>query len=233
MALLERDGVKLYYEAHGAGPTVLLSHGYSATTEMWTGQIEPLTNAGYQVVTWDMRGHGQTEAGDDPARYSPELTIDDMVAVLDTVGADTAVIAGLSLGGYMSLAFNVAHPERVRALMLFDTGPGFRKDEARQQWNDTSEKTAQSAATEGLALAARGILKQKDASVMDSLPTIAVPTLVLVGEKDVRFHGGTDYMAAKIPKARKVVIPDAGHAANIDQPDAFNRAVVEFLAEVR
>jgi pimeloyl-ACP methyl ester carboxylesterase len=226
--LLERDGVKLYYEAHGDGPTVLLSHGYSATTAMWQGQIEPLTAAGYQVVVWDMRGHGQTDAPDDESLYSEELTVADMAALLDAVGADDAVIGGLSLGGYMSLAFNIAHPSRVRALMLFDTGPGFRKDEARDQWNDMAEKTA-TTMTPGLARAARGMLKQRDARIIDSLPSIAVPTLVLVGEDDVRYHAGTDYMAAKIPNAQKVVIDGAGHAANIDKPDEFNAACLQFL----
>ena len=57
-----------------------------------------------------------------------------MAALLDVVGAPTAVIGGLSLGGYMSLAFNVAYPGRVRALMLFDTGPGYRSDSGRDGW---------------------------------------------------------------------------------------------------
>ena len=232
MALLDRDGVKLYYEVHGEGPTVLLSHGYSATTEMWAGQIEPLTTAGFQVVTWDMRGHGHSDAPDDESLYSEALTVDDMAALLDAVDAPKAVIGGLSLGGYMSLAFHIAHRDRVRALMLFDTGPGFRKDAAREQWNDMAEKTAETVAP-GLARAARGMLKQRDARIIDSLSSIAVPTLVLVGEEDVRFHAGTDYMAAKIPNAKKVVIEEAGHAANMDKPDAFNAAVLEFLQPLR
>ena len=230
MALLDRDGVKLYYESHGDGPVVLLSHGYSATTAMWQGQIAPLTAAGYRVITWDMRGHGQSDAPDDESLYSERLTVDDMAALLDTAGADTAVIAGLSLGGYMSLAFNIAHRDRVRALMLFDTGPGFRKDAARDEWNGIAEKTAASSKTPpGLARAARGMLKQQDARIIDSLASIDVPTLVLVGDKDVRYHAATDYMAAKVPNAQKVTISDAGHAANIDQPDAFNAAVLAFL----
>jgi pimeloyl-ACP methyl ester carboxylesterase len=78
--------------------------------------------------------------------------------------------------------------------------------------------------------AARGMLAQFDSSLIDSLPTIAVPTLVLVGAEDRHFLGAADYMAAKIPGARKIVIPGAGHAANLDQPAAFNRAVADFLA---
>ena len=231
--LLDRDGVKLYYEVHGDGPdTVLFSHGYSATTEMWAGQTGPLTDAGWRVITWDMRGHGQSAAPDDDALYSEKLTVDDMAALLDAVGAPTAVIAGLSLGGYMSLAFNIAHHDRVRALMLFDTGPGFRKDEARDGWNANALKTGARLGG-GLERAARGMLQQADASVIDSLASIDVPTLVLIGANDTPFIAGTDYMATKIPGARKVVIPDAGHAANIDQPDAFNAAVLEFLAGLK
>jgi pimeloyl-ACP methyl ester carboxylesterase len=74
------------------------------------------------------------------------------------------------------------------------------------------------------------MLAQADAQVINSLERIKVPTLVLVGAEDKNFLAATDYMAAKIPGARKVVIPGAGHAANLHQPAAFNRAVEEFVA---
>jgi pimeloyl-ACP methyl ester carboxylesterase len=70
---------------------------------------------------------------------------------------------------------------------------------------------------------------QRDSSVIDSLATISVPTLLLVGENDKPFIGAMEYMAKKIPDAKHVVIANAGHASNLDQPDAFNAAVVEFL----
>jgi pimeloyl-ACP methyl ester carboxylesterase len=75
------------------------------------------------------------------------------------------------------------------------------------------------------------MLTQKDARVIASLPTIAVPSLVVVGANDTPFLAASDYMAAKIPGAKKAVIAEAGHAANIDQPEAFDRAVLAFLAE--
>ena len=65
--------------------------------------------------------------------------------------------------------------------------------------------------------------------MIESLPDIKVPSLVVVGANDTPFLAASDYMAAKIPGAKKVVIPDAGHAANIDQPAAFNAAVLKFL----
>ena len=125
MPLLDRDGVKIYYEDHGHGPPILLSHGYSATCRMWNEQIAALV-ARHRVIVWDMRGHGESDDPDDPAAYSEALTVEDMAALLRRCRIDRAVIGGLSLGGYMSLAFHLAHPEMVRALMLFDTGPGFR-----------------------------------------------------------------------------------------------------------
>jgi pimeloyl-ACP methyl ester carboxylesterase len=73
------------------------------------------------------------------------------------------------------------------------------------------------------------MLAQKDGRVIESLPAIKVPTLVLVGANDKQFRPSADYMAAKIPGAEKVILEDAGHAANIDQPAAFNDATRAFL----
>jgi pimeloyl-ACP methyl ester carboxylesterase len=81
----------------------------------------------------------------------------------------------------------------------------------------------------GLALAARGMLTQRDARVIESLPAVKVPSLIVVGADDTPFLAASDYMAAKIPGAQKVVVAAAGHAVNIDQPKAFLDAVLPFL----
>jgi pimeloyl-ACP methyl ester carboxylesterase len=251
MAYLERDGVRIYYEQRGAGPAVLLSHGYSASARMWQGQMEALSDR-YHLIAWDMRGHDRSDSPDNPALYSHEATIADMAALLDACGASRAVIAGLSLGGFMSLAFHLAHPERTAALMLFDTGPGYKKADGREGWNRLAESRAMAYEKEGLAAAgagaevtvarhrsaqglahaARGMLAQKDGRVIESLPAITVPTLVLVGENDTPFRPSADYMSTKIPGAQKVILAQAGHASNIDQPAAFNAAVRAFLDRV-
>jgi pimeloyl-ACP methyl ester carboxylesterase len=253
MPILERDGVKLYYEAHGEGPALLLTHGYSSSSHMWAGQRDALARH-FKVITWDMRGHGRSDYPDDPSAYSETATVADIAALLDEAGAKDAVIGGLSLGGYMSLAFHLAHPTRTRALLIIDTGPGFKSDEARDGWNDRAlraaerferegldrlresgveARTAPHRDAKGLALAARGMLTQRDARVINSLPGIKVPALVIVGENDKPFLNAANYMAAKIPGARKVAIPNAGHAANIDQPELFDAAVMEFLGDAR
>ena len=249
MPKLNRNGTDIYYEVHGSGPPLLLTHGYSSTSAMWQGQIEALSKH-HTLLLWDMRGHGQSDYPSDPAAYSEALTVGDMAALLDTIGADSAIVGGLSLGGYMSLAFYRAHPERVRALLIIDTGPGFKKDDARDAWNKRSHETGDRFEREGLAVlqlasrersmvvhrdasglasAARGMLTQRDAGVIETLPHIKVPSLVVVGADDTPFLAASDYMAAKIPGAKKVVIAAAGHAANIDQPQAFNDAVLSFL----
>ena len=252
MPNLDRDGVSIYYEIYGDGPAVLLSHGYGATSQMWAGQIDVLS-AHHRLIVWDMRGHGRTDSPDDPARYSEAETVDDIAAILDAEGVERAVIGGLSLGGYMSLAFNVAYPNRTQALMLFDTGPGYNNPKAREGWNtgmaipraealerdglaalggseEVRVSTHRSAA--GLANAARGMLAQFDNRIIQSLTSIDKPTLVLVGENDEPFLAGTDYMANKIPDNTKVVVPNAGHAANIDNPERFNDAVTSFLSRL-
>jgi pimeloyl-ACP methyl ester carboxylesterase len=85
---------------------------------------------------------------------------------------------------------------------------------------------------EGLPRAARGVMAQKDARVIMSLDSIAVPTLVIVGAQDTDFLAGADYMHRHIANSRKVILDDAGHAANMDQPEAFNAAVREFLEQL-
>jgi pimeloyl-ACP methyl ester carboxylesterase len=255
MEWLERDGVRLAYERHAPdrpGPAVLLTHGYGASRRMWDLNIPALAAHG-PTVAWDMRGHGDSDAPDDPAVYSHELTLEDMHALLDGVDAQKAVLIGMSLGGYLSLGFHLRWPERVAGLVLVDTGPGFRRPEAREGWNawardraDRLEADGLDAlpggseqrrvqhvnGAQGLAHAARGMLVQHDSAVFDSLSQIAVPTLVVVGSEDTQFLAAADVMEASIPGARKVVLSGAGHAANLDAPEEFNAAVGDFLATV-
>jgi pimeloyl-ACP methyl ester carboxylesterase len=248
MSFIDRDGVRLYYEVHGTGPALLLTHGYASSARMWAGQIDILAKD-FQLILWDMRGHGRSDYPSAPDAYTEEATLADMAALLDTVQAQSAVLGGLSLGGYMSLAFHRLNPERTRALLIFDTGPGYRSADARESWNQNALKTAvrfESQGLEalkprelqsdhrdatGLALAARGFFMQRDAKVIDSLPGIDKPTLIVVGADDKPFLAPASYMAAKIPGAKLATIPNARHFANLDNPVEFNAAVSNFLRE--
>lgn len=254
MAQAQLNGISIHYEDSGDGAAVFLTHGYAATGGMWAPQRAALNEAGYRLITWDMRGHGGSESPEDAADYTEALTMGDMAGLLDLLGVGRAVVGGLSLGGYMSLAFYLAHPERVRALILCDTGPGYRNPEPRGGWNRNAEKRAeafesrglealgrsaevlatggQHRSAQGLAHAARGMLAQFDSRVIDALPSILVPALIIIGEKDEPFMAGSRYMADKMPDARLEVIAGAGHASNIDQPEALNHVLIEFLASL-
>jgi pimeloyl-ACP methyl ester carboxylesterase len=130
------DGVELAYEDTGGdGPVVLLTPGFTGTLRSWDPTVGALAAAGWRVVTWDVRGHGETITPPDPELYRLDLVVDDLAALLDHLGSERAVVGGLSFGGYLALAFWCRYPERVRALLLADTGPGFRNPTARDGWN--------------------------------------------------------------------------------------------------
>jgi pimeloyl-ACP methyl ester carboxylesterase len=248
---LTRDGVRIFYEDEGTGIPIFLSHGFGASTRMWDGQVAEFSDR-YRFIRWDMRGHGQSDSPDDPALYSQEHTLGDILGVLDYLEIDKAVIGGHSLGGYMTLAFNARHADRTKALVLQGCGPGYRSDTARATWNIRAENRALSLeeggldalgggaevnvieqkSALGLANAARGILSQVDAAAIDSLPGIDVPVLILIGDGDEHYLQGSAYMASRIPGAINVTVPNAGHGVNVDQPNIVNKAFGEFLADI-
>ena len=251
MPVVELNGIHINYEEHGShyGTPILLTHAYAATLQMWKPQFEAWRD--YRVIAWDMRGHGGTDSPPAQEDYTEKLTVEDMASLLKHLGIRETVIGGLSLGGYISLEFQLAHPEMVRALVLCNTGPGYRKDDARDGWNDFSigyakrfeergidglgrgieidETRAYQRSAQGLAFAGRGILTQRDAKVMEHLDQISVPTLVIWGTDDQRYKSGCEYIAAKVPGAKFLTIEGAAHAVNLYQPAAFNTAVSDFL----
>jgi len=122
---------------------VVLSCGLCTTAENWRPQVAPFAAAGVRLVLWDYRGHGRSDAPHDPAAYSMEHVVDDLGRLLDeTAGGRPAVLAGLSFGGLASLHFAARHLERVRALVLVASGPGFKNPDAAARWMARSEKTA-------------------------------------------------------------------------------------------
>jgi len=218
MPFLQRPDCDIYYETHGQGPAVLLTHGFSLTSEMWAPQIKSLSQD-HRLIMWDIRGHGQSGQPNKDTTFGRSHCLADMSALLDHLECDEAVIAGLSLGGYLSLAFCAVFPARARGMMIFNTGPGYRSVNAREDWNKT-------------ARAGRQLVVQQDADVINALPGLKLPSLVLVGADDTPFLEPTDYMVYKIRGAQKAVIPDAGHLSNLDQPDLFNKAVLGFLSGI-
>jgi pimeloyl-ACP methyl ester carboxylesterase len=124
MTIARLNGIDINYETHGDGMPLVLTHGYTASLEMWREQV-PALSAKYRVVIYDTRGHGKTTA---PASIDDyDLARDyagDQLALMDHLGIARAYIGGLSMGGMIAQEFALQHPGRVKALLLFDTGPG-------------------------------------------------------------------------------------------------------------
>lgn len=255
MSYIERDGVRLYYEHVGDGPAVLFTHGFAASSRMFASQLAALEPT-HTAIAWDMRGHGRSDYPDDDAQYSTPLVMEDMLALLDAHEVDRAILVGHSVGGYLSLRFRLLHPHRVRGLVLVACAPGFRRGDRRQEWNRYCHARAQAYEEQGLAAnpnsdevviaghrdatglarAARGILTQEDARVIDGLPEIDIPTLGLAGRHDV--HDGYDfvspvvYLTEKIPGAQLTIFVGSRHAPNLTEPDTFNGRLLTFLEHI-
>jgi len=142
------DGVRLHVERYGeagrGGVPIIFSCAYCTTHANWLGQVEPLVAAGHTVALWDYRGHGRSEAPENPDAYTMEQVVRDLGTVADWLApGEPVVLAGLSFGGLASLHFAVAHPARVRALVLAASGPGFKNPEAAAGWKQRSERTAE------------------------------------------------------------------------------------------
>jgi pimeloyl-ACP methyl ester carboxylesterase len=145
-------GVRLYVEAHGEGLPVVFSCAFCTTHENFRPQVAPLVEAGARVVLWDYRGHGQSEAPAEDAAYSVDLVVEDLRRVLEWAApARKAVVGGLSLGGLISLHCYFRHPERVAALLLIDSGPGFKNPDSQAKWAASVERTAFFLESRGLA----------------------------------------------------------------------------------
>ena len=264
------DGAEIFYRVAGSGPPLLLCTASFSTHLHWSVN-EPDLAPHARVVTWDYRGHGRSEAPPEPERYTLDQVVADLAAVHDAAApGEPAFVGGLSVGGLVSLSYALAHPERVRGLLLLNTGPGFRNPKALAGWNETLERAATKMETAGLETylegrAARFQLLGKDAdgpaaqtvrpgvlsssvrglanfargvagpvpNLVDRLGEVRPPCLILVGSEDPAFHPAGKVMAAKLPHARHVEIPGAGHVLNLDQPEAFAREVSAFLKEVQ
>lgn len=246
MARLLRDGTGIHREVHGAGSTILLTHGFGATCRMWDEQIEEFTDR-HRLILWDLPSHGESEA----PRQAVGLAalVKSMLAILDNEDGGRAVLIGLGVGGTLSLRFWRANPQRVRGLVLLGTMPGLRSGTAREIWNGQISQLAAALKRDGLdaleggaevdprlhsdprglAVVARSLLIQSDDGTLPWLAEIDVPVLILVGSEDKPNLTAAEYMARTIPRSRKVVISHANHAANIHKPDAVNAAVRDFL----
>jgi pimeloyl-ACP methyl ester carboxylesterase len=145
------DGTRLYVEVHGRGLPVVLSCALATTLENWRPQVEPFVAAGARLILWDYRGHGRSGVPEQASAYSLDQVVDDLARVAAWGGhGRPAVLGGLSFGGLASLHLALRRPGSACALLLIDSGPGFKNPEAQAAWAAQVERTASFVETRGM-----------------------------------------------------------------------------------
>lgn len=185
-------------------------HGLGASTETWRACMDVLADR-YEVIAVDLPGHGSSPVPEDPAAYTRDAALRGVDEVLDTLAAGDAraVLIGHSLGGYLALAHAATRPGVARGVVVLNTGPGYRDPVKREEWNERSRRNAHRF---GIPAQAADLNLQHDAVVMDRLPDIDVPTLVLAGGADrPEYTASGEYLQRKMPSARFVVVPGGDH----------------------
>ncbi len=219
----------LHVSRVGSGPAIIASHGVGSSGDVWDSMAAVLSK-NYLFLAWDQPGHGQSAHLGDPTSYSAMTPYDALVQVVDETrvanGRQKVILLGHSLGGYVSARYAIDHPDRVGALILISTGPGFRSPDAREKWNtDVIKQSERKTRPEMLV----GL--HADAYVIDHLGDITCPTLAMVGSEDAAFVGATEYIEKKIPGAIRVTLEGAGHMAPRTHGEEMATVVSAFLAE--
>src|SRR5687767_3075163 len=144
MTITRIDDIQFAYDDVGVGHAVVLIHGYPFNRSLWTEQAEALTSR-FRVVTPDLRGFGESDSSEGPVTMN--RMAQDVAKLMDYLGIEQAVIGGLSMGGYVALAFVKQFPSRVKALVLADTRAQADTEEGKQ----TRVQQAEKALSEGMA----------------------------------------------------------------------------------
>lgn len=218
--------VHIHVDDVGAGPPVVFTHGWVDDRSVWADVVADLA-ADHRCLSWDLRGHGDSGVPA-PGHYSREHALADLAGVVARAEGP-AVLAGHSLGGYLSLAYALRHPEQVRALVLVAAGPGFRKDEAREQWNESVDASASELEVPD---GSEEISKHTDAWVIDNLDQITAPVCVILGEHDKRFAASAGLFEKTLDVRSSVVVPDAGHSVHRKAGPAVAAAIRRFISEL-
>ena len=250
------DGSEFFYRERGSGPVALFIHGFPLDSSLWIEQLVALRDV-RRCVAPDLRGFGRSVPSIRPV-LSMDEHADDLVDLLDALGIDLVDLVGLSMGGYVSLAFAERHSERLRSLVLVDTKATADSDEARAGRD---------------RMAAKVVAQSREAIIADLMPVLVagtastwlegrvrqmvtetrvetivaaaegmklrpdrtgvlgeidVPVAVIVGEQDVLIPPAEARAMAEAVGATLTVIPDAGHMSPIEQPGAVTEALREF-----
>ncbi|MBI4674254.1 MAG: alpha/beta fold hydrolase [Chloroflexi bacterium] len=250
----------MYYEMSGAGEPLVLIHGLGSSTRDWEFQT-PEFSKKLKVITFDVRGHGQSEKP--PGPYSMALFAADTAALLRALGIASAHIIGVSMGGGVAIQFALDYPALVKSLVIVNSGPAVSADPAQTK----REVESRVAVVKQMGMRAMGdvlaprlfpkpeqaalretfrarwaendprayidaTLTMADWNVLARVGEIQCPTLVIAADQDYTPVAMKEAYIQRMPNAKLVVLADSHHAVPMEHPEEFNAAVIEFLDSV-
>ena len=263
------NGVRLHYTVTGEGAPLVFAHEFAGDGRSWELQ-ERFFARRYRVVSYYARGYPPSDVPEDPAAYSEEIAVDDLVGLLRHLGIAPAHLCGLSMGASTILRLGLRQPALARSLVVAGCGSGSDNPE---EFRRESQERAETIERDGMAAFAsayaegptrlpfrrkdpRGWEVFRDAFLLHSGPgsartlrgvqtrrrplyayeaplrRLAVPTLVVNGDEDEPCLLPGLFLKRQIPGAGLLVFPNTGHTINLEEPDAFNRAVLDFITRV-
>jgi len=256
--LAKLPGVSIWYcDTGGIGVPVIFLHAATGSSRVWAYQIPAFTAHGYRVITYDRRGWGRSVA--DLEAEQPGTAADDLNALLNHLRIDRLHLLGTAAGAIVALDYALSFPHRLRSIVVANTiggvqdedylelgrrtrpspqfdalppefrelGPSYRASnpEGTRRWSEL-EKVSRPQGAQAPAQ------KMRNRITFALLETITVPMLLLTGDADLYMPPAIlRLFAARIKTSESVIIPEAGHSAYWEQPEIFDRTVLEFLAK--
>ena len=248
------NGIDLYYEVHGEGLPLILSHGIGSNHLHWWQQVPALARQ-FRVVMFDHRGFGFSK---DTNKLGPKSFVDDLDALLDHLDIDKPILCGQSMGGVTVGGFAARHPERVRALILSCSGGGYVPVPHSDAFKAAVSKVKSYAEFSRLSIEQDGFPARHpglrflfesmaqlnhdfDMSALADLRTLKfdiapvvqarIPTLLIGGEDDSGANAALQQLHDRLPGSKFEIVPAAGHLLFFESADTYNQLVLDFLAD--
>jgi 3-oxoadipate enol-lactonase len=255
---INANGISINYQIDGpeSAPWLILSNSLMTNFSMWDDQVADLKGS-FRVLRYDQRGHGGTQVPD--GKYTFDMLTADVIALMDALSIQRAHVAGISMGGMTALFLAQRHPDRFDRIIACDCGPASTPASAQQwkeridlaadkgmeglveptvnRWFppdfvatkapvlDKVRAMIRATPFKGFAGCAQAL---SDYDLRPGLPGISRPTLCIVGTKDATL-AGMEQIQASVPGAGMVKLEGAGHLSNLEQPQAFTRAIRDFI----
>lgn len=262
------DSVRLYYEEVGSGIPIVFVHEFAGDSRSWQSQVRYFSPR-YRCIRFNARGYPPSDVPDSAEKYSQERARDDIKAVIDVLEIEQAHLVGLSMGGFATLHFGFAYPDRARSLVVAGCGYGAAPDKRAQfaaeaeiaarrfeelgmtaaaeayalgpsrvqfqnkaprGWREFVDQLAEHSSL-GAVLTLRGVQQRRPSlfDLVECMKTLTTPILIITGDEDWPCLEPALLMKRMISTAGLIVLPNTGHAVNLEEPEAFNQHLDEFF----